>query len=202
MCEKTHSIRWITSDFHMLILVGTAAIFLGLEIYAVAIDSHYRYDIPICLFLLYMGYKWKELLCLKSYDYVLIAVFLLVHTLGVFGLYTSYPLGIEYDYWVHGLFGIVAALVSMQFIHSVTPYSQTIAAISTIILVMGIAAFHELYEFAGAVLLGEGEGVLFIGAGDLDQWDTHKDILNNLIGGLVGIGVSNFRQKSSFSSKS
>ncbi|HRZ40409.1 MAG TPA: hypothetical protein P5246_05320, partial [Candidatus Omnitrophota bacterium] len=43
------------------------------------------------------------------------------------------------------------------------------------------------YEFAGAILLGEGEGVLFIGAGDLDEWDTQKDMLNNLIGAVLGL---------------
>jgi len=53
--------------------------------------------------------------------------------------------------------------------------------------IMGFASLHELYEFVGAILLGEGEGVLFIGAGDLDQWDTQKDILNNLIGALIGV---------------
>ncbi len=37
------------------------------------------------------------------------------------------------------------------------------------------------------MMLGEGEGVLFIGAGDLDEWDTQKDMLNNLIGALLGL---------------
>lgn len=52
---------------------------------------------------------------------------------------------------------------------------------------------HELYEFAGALLLGEGERVLFIRAGDLDQWDTQKDILNNLIGGVIGVIFDNYQ---------
>ena len=58
---------------------------------------------------------------------------------------------------------------------------------ATIVIALGVSALHELYEFAGAILLGEGEGVLFIGAGDTDQWDTQKDMLNNLIGTLLGV---------------
>jgi len=53
-----------------------------------------------------------------------------------------------------------------------------------------MSAAHELYEFAGAILLGDGDGVLFIGAGDIDQWDTQKDMLNNLLGALIGVLLS------------
>jgi uncharacterized membrane protein YjdF len=35
--------------------------------------------------------------------------------------------------------------------------------------------------------LGEGDGVLFIGTGDIDQWDAQKDMLNNMIGGAIGV---------------
>ena len=60
---------------------------------------------------------------------------------------------------------------------------------ATVALILGFSAFHEIFEYGGAVALGEGEGVLFIGAGDLDEWDTQKDMLNNLIGGLAGVVV-------------
>ncbi len=184
----------LAGEFYFLVLLGVGVFFIGLEIYAITTTSHYRYDIPMCMFLLYSSYKCRQKLKLLQLDFVLISVFLILHSLGIFDLYTHYPLGIEYDYWVHGMFGIVAALVSMRFFQTSTPYSRSTIAVATILLIMGIAAFHELYEFAGAVLLGKGEGVLFIGAGDLDQWDTHKDILNNLIGGLAGIGLSFLRK--------
>ena len=35
--------------------------------------------------------------------------------------------------------------------------------------------------------LGEGGGVLFIGAGDVDEWDTQKDMRNNLFGAILGL---------------
>jgi len=161
-------------DAFSLVFLAVSTFFIGLEIYAITTTSHYRFDIPMCMLLLYMCYRLREQLHLVPGDFVLTAVFLMMHSLGIFDLYTRFPLGIEYDYWVHGLFGVVAALIAMQFLQSVMPYSAFALSIATVILVMGIAAFHELYEFAGAIWLGEGEGVLFIGAGDLDQWDTHK----------------------------
>ena len=54
-------------------------------------------------------------------------------------------------------------------------------------MVLGMSAFHELFEYAGAEILGEGEGVLFMGAGDIDEWDTQKDMRNNVLGALIGL---------------
>jgi len=50
-----------------------------------------------------------------------------------------------------------------------------------------MSAFHELFEFAGAKIFGEGDGLIFLGMGDMDPWDTQKDMLNNLIGAIIGI---------------
>ena len=51
----------------------------------------------------------------------------------------------------------------------------------------GFSAFHEIFEYAGAMAVGEGEGVLFVGAGDIDEWDTQKDMVNNVLGALIGL---------------
>jgi len=175
--------------FDCILLVVLVA-FVGLELRAFGIESHYKYDIPMCALLLVTGYLLREQLGMLWWHYLLFAAFLIVHALGMFDLYDTYPLGIEYDYWVHGFFGAVAALILMRFIsHRSICKSFVFQAGLTLLVVMGIAALHELYEFAGALLLGKGEGVLFIGAGDLDQWDTQKDMLNNLIGALTGITV-------------
>lgn len=67
--------------------------------------------------------------------------------------------------------------------------------VAIIALLLGFSAIHEIFEYGGALVLGEGEGVLFVGAGDIDEWDTQKDMFNNLVGGLIGLsfyGVKNF----------
>ena len=166
-------------------------IFVGLEALALNVDSHYKYDIPMCAILLYFIYLMRDVFHLNWVHYSLFAMFLVIHCLGMFDFYELYPLGIEYDYWVHGMFGFISSLIILRSLKmSVLQLKMAMQIGSALIIVLGISAAHELYEFAGAILLGKGEGVLFIGAGDLDQWDTQKDMLNNVIGGLCGIFVS------------
>lgn len=62
--------------------------------------------------------------------------------------------------------------------------------VGLILVVLGFSAIHEIVEYVGAITLGEGEGLLRIGAGDWDEWDTQKDMVNNLLGAFVGLGIS------------
>ncbi len=172
------------------ILFIFAFIFIFLEIHALQIESHYKYDVPMCMFLLGFVYYYRHAIKLLWLHYLLFALFLFMHCLGMYELYSSYPLGIEYDYWVHGFFGLIIALVILRSLqNSKLQFNKMISIACVIVIVLGISAAHELYEYAGAVLLGSGEGVLFIGAGDLDQWDTQKDMLNNVVGGVLGVVI-------------
>ncbi len=173
------------------ILFSFLIIFITLEVYALTIESHYKYDIVMCMFLLVALFYMKNLIYLKSSHYFLFSIFLLIHCLGIYDFYKLYPLNIEYDYWVHGYFGFISILIIINLLKNIDwQLSITVIYLMAIITVLGVSALHELYEFAGAMLLGEGEGVLFIGAGDIDQWDTQKDMLNNLIGGAIGLSLS------------
>lgn len=165
-------------------------IFSIMEVLALSIESHYKYDVLMCLVLLSACYYFKSIIHLYWFHYLLFSLFLLLHCLGMYQFYEKYPLGIEYDYWVHGYFGFVSSLIILRWLSkSEYGFNQLFCVISTFIIVLGISAAHELYEFAGAILLGEGDGVLFIGAGDIDQWDTQKDMLNNIVGGVVGVSL-------------
>ncbi len=177
--DENKILKWIFSIF--------ALILIGLEFVALGMDSHYKYDFIFLMILLTVLYAVREKIHLHWSHYLVFSLFLLVHDLGMFDLYRMSPLGIEYDHWVHILFGFIAALMIMRFYqYSDMPHKKA-APIIVILLVLGFSAAHELYEFTGAILLGEGEGVLFIGAGDLDEWDTQKDMLNNLIGSIIGV---------------
>ena len=88
----------------------TTIILVGLEVYAIAIDSRYKWDFIFLMLMLSAVYMLRQKIDLHPLHYTLLAVFLLLHFLGMFGLYQTYPLGIEYDYWVHGYFGFLAAL--------------------------------------------------------------------------------------------
>ena len=173
------------------ILTIFLVLFAGMELLALNLESHYKYDIPMCAVLLIFVFMVRAVIHLNWLHFLLFALFLVIHCLGMFDYYELYPLGIEYDYWVHSIFGFISALVILRWLRmSDLHLTRAVRIASTLIIVLGISAAHELYEFAGAILLGSGEGVLFIGAGDLDEWDTQKDMLNNVIGGLIGIFIS------------
>lgn len=168
------------------ILIVFGALLLLMEVQAINLASHYKYDQMICLLLLIFVYKIRALVSLHWLHYLLFGLFLILHGLGMYQFYESYPLGIEYDYWVHGYFGLVFSLILLRMFVAKGMLLWSAMPL-TFVSVLGVSAAHEIYEYAGALLLGQGEGVLFIGAGDLDEWDTQKDMLNNLVGGLLGV---------------
>ena len=176
-----------------IIMVVFIAVFSILEVLALNMESHYKYDIVMCIVVLIVIYYLRFKVFLLWSHYLYLSLFLLLHCLGMFQFYEKYPLGIEYDYWVHGYFGVVSALIVLNYLSkSQYHFTNIFCVVSTFIAVLGMSAAHELYEFAGAILLGDGDGVLFIGAGDIDQWDTQKDMLNNLLGALIGVLLSKF----------
>jgi|SRR3989344_2436079 len=172
---------------HKIILFITTLILIGLEFYALKTDSHYKWDFIFLILLLYGLFFIRKKIDLHPSHFFLGALFLLLHDIGVFGLYSNNYFGFEYDLWVHGFFGFVASLILYRTYVLKGPYKGWFMYIAIIAVVLGFSAFHELFEYGGALAVGEGEGVLFIGAGDLDEWDTQKDMFNNLIGGLLGL---------------
>lgn len=168
-------------------LIITASILIALELFSLTTNSHYKWDFFFLMLLLYAVYYLRENIRLHPLHYILFALFLVLHNLGTFGTY-GWKQGLwEYDLFVHSYFGFVSSLMLLRAYREVGPYRGYIKYIDVIALILGFSAFHELFEFAGALTVGEGEGVLFVGAGDLDEWDTQKDMFNNLWGGILGI---------------
>lgn len=180
--DKDKANKWI-----MLITLIPLII---IEILAIRMNNHYKYDFIFLVALLVGLYLLRKKIDLHPVQYVLASIFLLLHFFGAFGFYELYPLGLEYDSWVHGFFGFMSTFIILRAIHFRKIYKETFMIFIVVLtILLGFSAFHELFEYGGALTLGEGEGVLFIGAGDADEWDTQKDMLNNVIGGLLGIGV-------------
>ncbi|MEN9626037.1 MAG: hypothetical protein RL557_365 [archaeon] len=175
--------------WNKIILALTTLILIILEFYALTTDSHYKWDFIFLMLLLYGLFFIRNKIDLHPFHYLLACLFLLLHDLGVFDTYSNNYFGFEYDMWVHGFFGFVASLILYRTYVLKGPYKGFFMYVAIIAVVLGFSAFHELFEYGGALAVGEGEGVLFIGAGDLDEWDTQKDMFNNLIGGLSGLGL-------------
>ena len=179
--------------WNKFVLIIITLILCAIEVYSLKQGSHYKYDFIFLMLLLYM------VLNLHPLHFALFSSFLVMHNLGVFGFYAYFPLGLEFDYWAHATFGFAAALILFRFydklnigklgVSKLNISQNAFKIVAILVVLLGSSALHEIYEYGGALAFGEGEGVLFIGAGDLDEWDTQKDMLNNLIGGILGLGV-------------
>jgi len=174
-------------NWNRIIVWATTLILFGLWFVALNIGSHYKWDFFFLLLILWGLYFVRDRIKLHPFHFLLMALFLLLHDMGMFGLYKNFYFGLEFDLYVHGFFGLVASLILYRTYSNVGPYKGWFMIVAILALLLGFSAFHELFEYGGALVLGEGEGVLFVGAGDIDEWDTQKDMFNNLIGGLIGL---------------
>ncbi len=173
--------------WNIIILAFSTAIFIGLELYSITTDSHYKWDFIFIMLLMIAVFLYQKQLNLIAVHYAMFSLMLILHNLGTFRTYTMFPLGMEYDYWVHIYAGLILAFIFVRAMESHVTWPKAAIYVQVLIIILAIAAFHELFEYGGALVVGKGEGVLFVGAGDIDEWDTQKDMFNNLLGGCIGI---------------
>lgn len=179
---KKKSINW-----NLIIAIFFTFVLIGFWIVAWFEKSHYVYDFFLLQGLLWGMFFLKKRLNLFPFHFFLFGIFLVFHHMGVFGAYGWYFFGIEYDFWVHTYFGIITSLILYRAPTLIGGYDGWFKCAIIVFVVLGFSALHELFEFAGALILGKGEGVLFMGAGDLDPWDTQKDMWHNLLGSIIGL---------------
>src|SRR3989338_6522747 len=92
----------------------------------------------------FSGFSWPGR-SLRSIGHItfLHSMFLLIHDLGMFRLYERFPFGLEYDYWVHILFGIVSSFIIMHFYSSKKGHGRWHVIILSIFLILGFSAAHR-----------------------------------------------------------
>ena len=174
------------SLFTSIALIGTGILSI-IEIYALQVDNHYKYDGLILLATLWLLYSARRTLHLHPIHFALAVVFLIAHNAGVFGAYEHTFLTISYDTYVHTYFGLVAGLISLRawHRHNTSPWAYIVIPMILLLLSVG----HELLEIVGAQLFGPGQGVFRIGPGDLGRLDTVLDLRNNLLGTILAFFV-------------
>jgi uncharacterized membrane protein YjdF len=126
---------------------------------------------------------------------------ILLHLSGFFGAYSLSWGFFQWDNNVHILNGAFAAWIMFNFIAKTfgkkTYNNHKLALFLTAFAIaVTLGAFIELTEFTGAVYLGHGEGLFFVGSGDTDgnaiygdYYDTMDDQVSNVIGALIGTFV-------------
>ena len=183
-------------SWNRVIFWVTMLIFVLLEIYSLTTDSHYKNDFFFLAALLWVVYGFRKKLNLHPLHFFLFAGFLVLHNLGTFGTYANFYFYMEYDWYVHFLFGLSSAMIMFRGFGLNKKKVLLYMPFAILVLTLGFSAFHELFEFSGALLLGKGEGMLYIGAGDVDIWDTQKDMFFNMMGAIVGLGLYGLKKVS------
>lgn len=146
-------------------------------------QTTWMYDQVLSMGLILIVYYFRSELHMGGFQYTLLLFILLLHNLGSFGFYSNSYFGLEYDVWVHFLWGVCGYLIFYNF-HA-AKNSHSIAFFMAFVSVMALSGVHEVLEFAGMNLFGQGEGVLFYGYGDMGSFDTEWDLTNALIGSLL-----------------
>src|SRR5688500_2963826 len=133
-------------------LVATA-VSVGLAL-ASAPGSKYRYA-PLFLAPLVWGVFFiRRWLHLHPLRYVLFLLAVLLHNLGARGYYQRQFFGLWFDAYVHGYFGFVGGLLLHRFIRHEVRLGPWQLRVATVMFVMGLGVFHELFEWATTWVAG------------------------------------------------
>src|SRR3989338_2244564 len=149
-----------------LVFILFILILLGFELYALKVGSHYSLDSFIMIGVMGIVFLLRKKIHLHPVHFALFGIVMVLHNLGVFGFYGKTPWGLEYDYWVHGYFGLIFSWILIRAHVFNKILSTPIIYVFVIFFVLGFSAAHELVEYQGAMTFGEGEGFIFFGIGD------------------------------------
>lgn len=160
----------------------------ALPFVAVPEERNYRYAALFLVPFLWGVFAFRRRLHLHPFHFALLALALALHGCGALGFYAREFHGLAFDTYVHAYFGLVGALLLERAIRLGLGLDGTGLWIATLMFVMGLGAVHELGELATTLALGPETGMYH--RGNADDLDTHKDLANNGLGALVGLGAS------------
>jgi len=155
---------------------------------AVPEAATYRYSFLFLVPLLWVPYFARRALHLHPVHYGLYAAALALHDLGALGCYRREYFGLSFDTYVHFYFGVPAGLVLARLFRRRLGMRPWTAGLSATVFVLGLGAIHELVECGSSLVLGKEKGMLKANVGD--EFDTQKDLFNNLLGCLTALGLS------------
>jgi uncharacterized membrane protein YjdF len=122
---------------------------------------------------------------LHPFHYLLFAVAVLLHGTGAYGFYQRAFLGVSFDIYVHFYFAFAGAFLVERFLRWSVHVRPWAVFAMTLMFMMGAGAIHELAEYVSYLVLGEGRGMLKPTTSY--QFDTQRDLLNNLLGTLTAL---------------
>jgi uncharacterized membrane protein YjdF len=172
------------NPFYLIAWV-TTAIFITITFVADG-PSTYRFAILFLAPMLWGMLAARRKLALHPGHFLILAVALVFHNLGAFGLYRTSWLGIEFDGYVHYFFGFAGGFAMARALGYNFDLTGWKLWVMTLLVILGVGAIHELIEFGSTIALGPEKGMLK--SNDADFFDTQKDLLNNMLGTITALG--------------
>lgn len=143
----------------------------------------YKYAVVFLSPLLWGVYFARRVWHVHPVHFAFFAGMLIFHDLGAFGCYGKFFFNLEFDTYVHFLFGIAGGFLvarAILFNYGVKGWKL---CVGTVLIIGGIGAIHEIIEFLSTMILGPEKGMLKLN--DPDKFDTQKDLINDVVGSLV-----------------
>lgn len=174
---------------HKYVALTTTGILVATLFIGYPKDSTFLWDFLLLITLTWTAYWLKDEIHLHHAHYALFSVFLVAHSMVVFDAYSLVIAGFQYDTYIHLYAGFVGGLVCTRTCaqYAAITRSKTILIVLTIMLALGAA--HEIGEYALVVAWEKDLTWLYDGPIEDNAWDTQHDLINNVLGGVIGMGI-------------
>jgi uncharacterized membrane protein YjdF len=178
--RRERLVAWTASlAFVLISLVSSAGV------------AKYRFSFLFLIPILWTVYGLRRRLSIRPLHFALFALALLIHDLGAFGAYSWSVIGLQFDWCVHFLFGLVGALIVARALEAQLGARGFGLGLLVVLVVTGIGGLHEIVEAASTRYLGKDLGMLYIGADN--TYDTQEDLLANVLGACAALARRRLR---------
>lgn len=140
----------------------------------------------------------------SNLSYALMAVFILLHTVGGHYTFERVPFGAvterfgfernHYDRVAHFAVGLYAYPIAELLTTKRLVHARWLALLFPVFAIVAVAGAYEIFEWQYALHADPGAGHAVLGSQG-DVWDAQKDILADTLGALLAIGVFYLRHR-------
>jgi uncharacterized membrane protein YjdF len=155
--------------------------------------AKYRFSFLFLIPILWTIYGLRRRFSIRPLHFALFALALLLHDLGAFGAYDWSVIGLQFDWFVHFVFGLVGGMIVGRALEAQLGARGFGLGLLVVLVITGIGGLHEIVEAASTRYLGKDLGMLYIGADN--PYDTQEDLLANVLGACVALALRRFRAR-------
>jgi putative membrane protein len=156
-------------------------------------------NIVLLVFVGALTLTWRRLR-LSNTSWVVIAAFVILHTIGAHYTYEKMPLGIwaknffhlsrnHCDRFAHGAFGFLLAFSIRELLLRFSGIRRGVWSLALpVAIILAVSGCFEIVESVVAEIVAPGKGVDWLG-GQGDQWDAQNDMVAALVGSLLMVSA-------------